>query len=77
MRYLPKEMPIRRHQHHQLAHQPRDASVTPLQRQQLQTPPTATAETGSSFGIGRNERYWKEYGVEDFGWQVEAKLGTL
>lgn len=77
MWYLSQEVSIRRHQHHQLAHQPRDTSRTPLQRQQLQAAQTATATTGAGVGTGGNKRYWKEHCAEDSGGQVEAELGEI
>ena len=77
LRYLSEEVPLRRHPHHQLAHQPRDSSHAPLLGKLLQiaSPAYATPRTGA--GIGWNEWYWQEHGVEDSGREIEAKLGEI
>ena len=72
-----QEVPLRCHQHHQLADEPREPSHTPLQRQQLQAAQTAHAKTGTGAWAGWNERYWQEHGVEDIGREAEAKLGAV
>jgi hypothetical protein len=43
MWYLPQEVPIRRHQHHQLAHEPREPGHAPLLGEQLQAAQAAYA----------------------------------
>ena len=77
LRYLPEEMSLRRHQHHQLAYEPRYPGHPSLQRQQLQAAQAAYAETGTGAWVGRDERYWKKYGVEDIGREIEAEPGTI
>ena len=77
VRYLPQEVPLRRNQHHQLAHQPRDAGLAPIQRQQFQAAPSAHAESRPGVGSGGNQRYWQEYSIEGVGGQAEAQLGPL
>ena len=77
LRHLSQEVPLRRHQHHQPAHQPRDAGHPPLQREQLQAASPADAEAGAGIGASGYERDREEYGVEDTGGEAEAEFGAV
>ncbi|KAI1646014.1 uncharacterized protein F4817DRAFT_155067 [Daldinia loculata] len=70
MWYLPQEMPLRCHHHHQPTHQPRNPSYPSILREQLQAPSTANAATWSGSRSRRNQRYRKEHSVENSQWQA-------
>ncbi|ORZ41569.1 hypothetical protein BCR44DRAFT_1009721, partial [Catenaria anguillulae PL171] len=77
LRYLPQEVPLWRHQHYQLAHQPRKGDDPPLFRQLFQASSVARPAPRPSLGTCRYQRYWQVDGIACACRQAQAQPWSL
>ena len=73
LRDLREEVSDRSVDNYQLAEELGEGNNAPIWGEHVQVAQTPDAACGASFGFGRDERDRQVDGVEDFGWQVEAK----